>query len=282
MRNTFTSLIISIAVIVISLPSFADDDREDKNGERVDKEERQHSKKEEGRKGGRPRCEAELAECLINLSEKENLLQACEDDLAQCQATAGQAFPATGQTSCWDSDGSAIDCAGTGQDGDIQAGATLSYTDNGLTITDNNTKLEWMKQDDNDSLGTIICDPGSYPGNLDKNCLFDWDGAFAFVAELNARNHAGYSDWRVPNVKELQSIVNHENFDPAVSVEFDTGCVFGCTVDACSCTNTGLYWSSTSFADGSFVAWGVFLSSGIVNLDDKSEFKHVRAVRGGL
>jgi hypothetical protein len=277
MRNTFTSLIISIAVIVISSPSFADDEREDKMWESGYEE-------KEDRKGGRPRCESELAECLSNLSEKENLLQACEDDLAQCQATEGQTFPATGQASCWDSDGNPIDCAGTGHDGDIQAGADLSYTDNGLTITDNNTNLEWMKQDDNNSLGTIFCDPGSYPGNLDKSCKFDWDGAFAFVAELNARNHAGYSDWRVPNVKELQSIVNYGEALPAVSVEFDTGCVFGCTVDACSCTDMSFYWSSTTmfFPDVFVFAWGVFFSAGIVNLDDKSEFARVRAVRGGL
>ncbi len=34
-----------------------------------------------------------------------------------------QAFPATGQTTCWNSQGGVIACAGTGQDGDIQAGA---------------------------------------------------------------------------------------------------------------------------------------------------------------
>ncbi len=39
-------------------------------------------------------------------------------------AMAGD-FPATGQTTCFDSAGDVIDCAGTGQDGEIQAGATL-------------------------------------------------------------------------------------------------------------------------------------------------------------
>src|SRR5207249_5145188 len=55
-------------------------------------------------------------------------------------------FPATGQTTCWDSSGNVIPCAGTGQDGDLQKGAPLSYTDNGDgTITDNNTGLMWEK-----------------------------------------------------------------------------------------------------------------------------------------
>jgi len=64
-------------------------------------------------------------------------------------AANDQKFPATGQTTYWDSDGNVIACAGTGQDGDIQAGAALSYTDNGdRTITDNNTGLTWEKKSD--------------------------------------------------------------------------------------------------------------------------------------
>src|SRR5215470_92378 len=53
---------------------------------------------------------------------------------ATCESegfTGGTAFPATGQRTCYNSAGAVISCAGTGQDGDIQAGAPLSYTDNG-------------------------------------------------------------------------------------------------------------------------------------------------------
>lgn len=243
------------------------------------------------RQGGIPRCEAELAECTINLTDTEGRLQVCEDALAQCQTNEGQAFPATGQTSCWYSDehGSIVedpDCtnpASAGQDGDIQAGASLTdaYTDTGLTITDNNTQLEWMKQDDNN----MGC--GSYPDNLDKDCTFIWDEAFTFVANLNANNHGGHADWRVPNVKELQSIVNYQNFNPAVSEAFhDTEgegqCVAGCTVEACSCTDAYGYRSSTSGAGSPSFAWGVWFSTGFVAGDGKGDFLKVRAVRGGL
>lgn len=48
-------------------------------------------------------------------------------------------FPASGHTTAY----------GTGSDGDVQAGSTLSYTDNGDgTITDNVTGLMWEKKDD--------------------------------------------------------------------------------------------------------------------------------------
>ena len=55
-------------------------------------------------------------------------------------------LPATGQTTCWDTTGSAIPCAGTGQDGDFGEGAPLAYLDNGDgTVTDVNTGLVWEK-----------------------------------------------------------------------------------------------------------------------------------------
>ena len=200
--------------------------------------------------------------------------------MAQCQATEGQAFPATGQTSCWDSDddGSAwlIPCDGTGQDGDIQAGAELSYTDNGLTITDNNTKLEWMKQDDNNG------DCGSYPGNLGMDCTFIWDDAFTFVASLYANNHGGHVDWRVPNVRELTSIAHYEKESPAISDEFNNECVAGCTVDAGSCTASRHYWSSTFHITNTAAAWIVDFGGGESNAPDKLINNRVRAVRGGL
>lgn len=213
------------------------------------------------------------------LARKGGLPQ-CEEELLFCLETA-QAFPATGQTSCWDSTGALIDCDGTGHDGEIRAGAPLDYTDTGLTIIDNNTKLEWMKQDDNNLLDPLTCD--SLPGSLDADCFFSWDEAFAFVARLNDAEFAGHTDWRVPNVKELQSIVNYENLPPAVSAEFDTRCVSGCTVEACSCTRAASYWSSTSDADGPPTeAWRVAFGSGFVLTSGKTTAIRVRAVRGGL
>ena len=208
-----------------------------------------------------------------------------------------QAFPATGQTSCsyFDStqqqyarDPDCTNPESAGQDGDIQAGAALSYTDNGDgTIADDNTGLVWIKQDDNNTLDPLTCN--SYPGNLDKDCRFAWGGdVFAFIDNLNANNHAGYTDWRAPNVKELQSIVNYENVNPAVSVEFNDGCVSGCVVTDCSCTSTypptggAVYWSSTYIVDNSNSAWCVDFVRGVVRNLTNDERHQVRAVRGGL
>ena len=182
------------------------------------------------------------------------------------------AFPATGQTTCWDFSGTVISCTGTGQDGEIQAGATLSYTDNGDgTVTDNNTGLMWEKKSAD---GTIH----------DKDTTYTWANAFAVhIAGLNAGGgFAGHSDWRLPNVKELQSIVNYENFNPSVSSAFNTSCSATCTVLTCSCTAASNYWSSSTSANFPTLAWDVFFNFGLVSAVGKSNSIVVRAVRGGL
>src|SRR5262249_52102968 len=103
-------------------------------------------------------------------------------------------LPATGQTTCWNSSGTTVACAGTGQDGELQQGAPLSYTDNGDgTVTDDNTGLVWEKL----SLDGSVHDRGN---------AYTWTNAFAgHVATLNAMSFAGHNDWRVPNVKEMES-----------------------------------------------------------------------------
>jgi hypothetical protein len=179
-------------------------------------------------------------------------------------------FPATGQTTCWNGAGTLIPCAGTGQDGDIRAGAVLSYTDNGDgTITDNNTGRMWAKKSDDGSIH-------------DKDTTYTWENAFAVhIAGLNAAGFAGHTDWRLPNVRELQSIVNYETF-PAVPPAFNTGCVPGCTVLPCSCTAATLHWSSSTFAGFAASAWFVNVFDGAVLADNKPRALRVRAVRGGL
>jgi hypothetical protein len=76
--------------------------------------------------------------------------------------------------------------------------------------------------------------------------------------------------------------VNYENFIPAVSSAFNTGCVASCSVTSCSCTAASFYWSSSTDAIFPSSAWGVRFGFGDVIGDDKSNNFFVRAVRGGL
>jgi len=186
--------------------------------------------------------------------------------LSWAATVAADQFPATGQTTVYR----------TGDDGDIQAGATLRYKDNGDgTITDKNTNLTWEKKSDDGSIH-------------DKDNVYTWDEAFdVHVAELNTEPcFARRCDWRLPNVKEpnvkeLQSIVNYEVVFPSVSPEFNANCVTGVSVTDGSCTAFGS-WSSTTCACFSDGAWGVSFDDGTVGIFDKIVGFPVRAVRGGL
>jgi len=194
-------------------------------------------------------------------------LNGCQDD-GVCQR-----FPATGQTTCWDTNGSVIACSGTGQDGEIQAGGALAYVDNGDgTISDLNTRLMWEKKSRDGSIH-------------DWSNRYQWAEAFSvFIAGLNSAKFAGHNDWRLPNVNELLSIVNYEIPSPTVSMMFNTNCVASCTVTTCSCTEALDYWSSTTTMYQSFptYAWTVYFFNGRAGSGSKTDTFYVRAVRGGL
>src|SRR5213083_2131872 len=134
----------------------------------------------------------------------------------------GCALPATGQTTCWDSSGNVIPCAGTGEDGERRGGAPLAYADHGDgTVADLNTGLVWEKLSDD---GTVH----------DKDNVYTWANAFTgHVATLNAMSFAGHSNWRLPNVRELQSTSDYQTFNPAVASAFNTNCASGCSATTC-------------------------------------------------
>jgi hypothetical protein len=190
---------------------------------------------------------------------------------------APQQFPATGQTTTMPPAGHH-----EGDDGDIQAGATLSYTDNGDgTITDNNTCLVWEKKS---GFGDFSTDSG-----IHRPTPYSWNDAFdVHVAALNTPPcFADHCDWRVPNVKELQSIVNYgaRAFGPTVSPEFDSGedlCAIQgtCTVTECSCTAPSVHWTSTRGGILGGIPFAVEFNGGQVILWSANS-AYVRAVRGG-
>jgi hypothetical protein len=218
----------------------------------------------------------------------ETQIDTCVADIAAAlsgspPSPCQQQLPVTGQTTCWNSAGTVIDCAGTGQDGDIQAGATPSSTDNGDgTITDNNTGLMWEKLCDEDPPG-LTC-----PAEHDVDTAYTWADAFAVkIAALNAgAGFAGYTDWRLPNVKELQTIVEYGSILSSPLPAFISSCIAPCSVTDCSCTAGLDYWTSTTAFNviaPHTAAWGVrFYVSGSVLAIDKASNNRVRAVRGGL
>jgi len=89
-----------------------------------------------------------------------------------------------------------IPCAGTGQDG-AYVQNPLSYTENGSTVTDNNTGLVWQKEDDGTTYNWYWAS-GTYDSSYNS-------GGENVCGSLSL---GGYSDWRLPSKKELMSIVS--------------------------------------------------------------------------
>jgi len=219
--------------------------------------------------------------------EIQTFITQCTDDVAA--ALGGAPLPVcqppplkTGQTTAY----------GTGSDGDLQKGASQSFTDNGDgTITDNTTGLMWEKKsDDGDPLHDkdntySWCADVSPMDFMCDNGTNAMDGTMVttFLAGLNGGSgFAGHSDWRIPNANELESIRNLENVNPATYSAFNTGCAATCTVTMCSCTQSDAYWSSTTDQINPVHAWYVDFTDGILYANPKiNNFFYVRAVRGG-
>jgi hypothetical protein len=131
------------------------------------------------------------------------------------------------------------------------------YTDHGDgTVTDKQTGLMWQKC----TLGLTgtSCASGTA-------LTLTWQAA---LASANNNTDNGYSDWRVPNKNELESLVEDACYIPAINET-----VFPATVSSA-------YWSSSPYAGSNYGAWYVVFWSGNVLYGDKNRSSYVRLVRG--
>ena len=213
-------------------------------------------------------CGSTLAACGSDLTDTQSDLVACDGDLAACTATLPPLrFPKTGQITCYNDAGSPVACAGSGQDGQLQAGSTPSYTDNGNgTITDNVTKLMWEKLSDD---GSIHDKDSTY---------FGMSAGIAKANTLNGAAFAGHTDWRLPNRRELASIVDLGRQNPSANPVFHTGCVGGCTILSCSCTKNTIYWTSSTYIGYSLASWKVIFQDGDIYAGNRAGESHAARV----
>ena len=136
-------------------------------------------------------------------------------------ALAGKAqVPKTGQTECYDTYGTVMDCTDSGQDGAIQAGVAWPsprFKDNADgSVTDKLTGLMWTK----DANLMATRDPGWQPTNdtstYPLGCVSP-TLALEYVKKLNNELYLSHTDWRLPNIVELESLINTYIFSTAVS-----------------------------------------------------------------
>ncbi|MBD3334972.1 MAG: DUF1566 domain-containing protein [Candidatus Eisenbacteria bacterium] len=120
---------------------------------------------------------------------------------------------------------------------------TNSFTDNeDGTITDEATGLMWMQADSGGGL--------------------NWEAALAYAESVS---YAGYDDWRLPNAKELQSLVDYTR-SPSTTGSAAIDPLFSCTeiIDEAGDPNYPFYWTGTTHrnwtqqpgAFGAYIAFG--------------------------
>lgn len=159
-------------------------------------------------------------------------------------------LPVTVQTSSY----------GTNDDGALKKGVTWPsprFTDNiNGTVTDNLTGLIWLKN---------------------ANCFgVQWTAALKDIGSL-ANGQCGLTDgstagqWRLPNVRELESLVNVGQSNTAAWLN----------VQGFSSVQSGHYWSSTTYAPSNGDAWYVNMSDGHVYWGNKAVSYYVWPVRSG-
>jgi hypothetical protein len=179
-------------------------------------------------------------------------------------------LPASGQTKCYDTAGTEITCAGTGQDGDKKMGVTWDeatrFSNNGNgTVTDNLTGLIWLQ---NANCTDIVGGIDKASGYLTWANALTWSNSLSSgVCGLTDSSSAG--DWRLPNITELESLVDAQRANPSLS----TGHPF-VAVQA-------YYWSSTTYAHYTGYAWIVYMVDGYVFNYNKTNDYDVWPVRGG-
>ena len=149
-----------------------------------------------------------------------------------------------------------------GEDGYLQKGVAWPnprFTDNGDgTVTDNLTGLMWTKDADIGSGGRT------------------WSEALSDCASCTA---GGHSDWRLPNVRELHSLIDYGQWDPALSNTSGLG--RWAEDDPFINVQSVNYWSSTTYANNPDLAWYVILNVGAVGNNGKVNGYYVWCVRGG-
>jgi len=156
-------------------------------------------------------------------------------------------YNATGPVAC-PAPGAALAQDGTYTTGAAQQGYTIHNYGGGLVTVDDRTGLMW------------VTDSGA--------ATYSWTDALASCENLV---FASYSDWRLPNARELMSLVDYGvSAGPTLSAAFFPG------------TQANYYWTSSTYVQDPSLAWYVDFLAGYVNRDDKAGgANYARCVRGG-
>ena len=181
--------------------------------------------------------------------------------------------PDTGQKKCYD-EKREIPCPSHGkpyygQDAQYETNKR-SYTKldkSGRTLSDSARSWSMVK----DNVTGLIWEVKTNDGSIhDKNIKYNWeDSRQKFTKELNSSRFGNSSDWRIPDLKELSSIINNGIHDPSIDAQFFPN------------TISHDYWSSTTSQYNTNDAYIMNFNKGFCFRFNKDDSYHVRAVHSG-
>ena len=132
------------------------------------------------------------------------------------------------------------------------------FHDNGdATVTDQSTGLMWARCPE--GLSGSACADGTVAN-------FTWEAALIRARDSSL---AGYTDWRLPNIKELSSLVEERCYDPAINLAVFPN------------TPSSYFWSASPSADSSNFTWIVGFMNGGADYRSRYNYSQVRLVRSG-
>ncbi len=165
----------------------------------------------------------------------------------------------TGLKNCYNEKGVSIPCSNSGQDAEFHSGAAWPqprFIHNDTTVHDRLTGLIWSRD----------VNPDTFP------CT--WLEALEAIRELNRESYCGFQDWRLPNRRELRSLMDYQTKKPSLPVDHPFINVF-----------IHWYWTSTTAALHHAYAWCVHLEGARMFYGKKNQealFWPVRASGNGV
>ena len=152
----------------------------------------------------------------------------------------------TGQQNCYDQDGNIVSCQNTGQDAEFQTGLIgpeKRFVVYGELVLDNLTGFQWLKD----------ANPGEYP--------VTWQEALDYISQMNNEKVEGRTDWRLPNRRELRSLMAFETRKPALPEDHPFENVF-----------LNWYWTSTTASINAKYAWSIHMEGARMFFGRKDQY----------
>jgi hypothetical protein len=125
-----------------------------------------------------------------------------------------------------------------------------------------------------DNVTGLIWEVKTIDGSIhDKDGTFTWrDARFSYIQDLNDRKFGGFTDWRLPYIRELSCLIDADRFLPALNTDYFPNMPSEFKTD---------FWSYDIVSWAVQNAWVVrFGGWGRVFYVNQSLLNHVRAVRG--